>query len=166
MAWRVCRSNPEALFTWRKQALGHFRSEGATKNMTQLPAGLWALNPTLTGDRGEGGILEGTTASLRMLSKWGDLCLEAGGVTALDGSVRLKVLTKVILSEVSQDFQAAPVTTHQSILCGHQSPSGLGAGTRAGRKERLQEPGMGCATGLAGTEPGAPPRAQSELFRE
>ena len=33
-------------------------------------------------------------------------------------------------------------------------------------KEGLQEPGMGCATGLAGTEPEAPPRAQSELCRE
>ena len=62
VAWCVCRSNPEALFTWRKQALGHFRSEGATKNMTQLPAGLWTPNPTPTGDRDGGGILKGTTA--------------------------------------------------------------------------------------------------------
>lgn len=132
--------------------------------MTQLPAGLWALNPTLTGDRGgrhpgrDNSQFEDAEQVGRPMSgsRWGH---------KLDGSVRLKVLTKVILSEVSQGFQAAPVTTHQSILCGHQSPSGLGAGTRAGRKERLQEPGMGCATGLAGTEPGAPPRAQSELFR-
>lgn len=133
MAWRVCRSNPEALFTWRKQALGHFRSEGATKNNDSASCrSLWALNPTLTGDRG-GGILEGTTASLRMLSKWETYVWKQVGVTALDGSVRLKVLTKVILSEVSQGFQAAPAT-HQSILYGHQSPSGLGAGTRSWEK--------------------------------
>ena len=62
VAWHVCRSDPEALFTWRKQALGHFRSECATKNMTQLPAGLWTPNPTPTRDRDGGGILKGTMA--------------------------------------------------------------------------------------------------------
>ena len=62
--------------------------------MTQLPAGLWALNPTLIRDRGEGGILEGTTASLRMLSKWGDLCLEAGGGHSLRWECQAQGLDK------------------------------------------------------------------------
>ena len=45
VAWIVCGSDPEALLTWRKQVLGHFRSKGATKNMTQLPAGLRTPQP-------------------------------------------------------------------------------------------------------------------------
>ena len=136
VAWHVCRSDPEALFTWRKQALGHFRSEGATKNMTQLPAGLWTPNPTPTGDRDGGGILV-----MQMLSRWGDLCLEAGEVTASDGSIGCKVRMKVISSEVSRGFQAAPMPTHQEASCViTRAPLGL-----------VQGPGVGVGWGEGGT---------------
>ena len=110
MAWHVCRSNPEALFTWRKQALGHFRSEGATKNMTQLPAGLWTPKPTPTGDRNGGGILEGATAGHADAEQVGRPVSGSRGVTASDGSISCKVRMKVISSEVSRGFQGAPVS--------------------------------------------------------
>ena len=86
MVWHVCRSDPEALFTWRKQALGHFRSECATKNMTQLPAGLWTPKPTPTGDRNGGGILEGATAGHADAEQVGRPVSGSRGVTASDGT--------------------------------------------------------------------------------
>ena len=142
VAWHVCRSDPEALFTWRKQALGHFRSEGATKNMTQLPAGLWTPKPTPTGDRNGGGILEGATAGHADAEQVGRPVSGSRGVTASDGSISCKVRMKVISSEVSRGFQGAPVTTHQEGSCVvTRAPLGLVQGPGVGERRDSRSQG-------------------------
>ena len=68
-----------------------------------------------------------------MLSRSGD----TGEITASDGSIGHKVRMKVISSEVSRDFQAAPVPTHQEASCVvTRAPLGL-----------VQGPGVGVESG-------------------
>ena len=70
---------------------------------------------------------------MQMLSRWGDLCLEAAEVTASDGNIGHKVRMKVISSEVSRGFQAAPVPTHQEASCVvTRAPLGLVQGPGGG----------------------------------
>lgn len=69
---------------------------------------------------------------MQMLSRWGDLCLEAGGVTASDGSISRKV-RMIISSEVSRGFQAALVPAHQEASCVvTRAPLGLVQGPGVG----------------------------------
>lgn len=78
-------------------------------------------------------------------------------VTASDGSVSSKVLTKVISSEVSRGFQAASVTTHQEASCVvTRAPLGLLQGPGVGERRDSRSQGWAVLQVWLGLAWGAP----------